>query len=210
MVQFGFFLAPAIYWPSWDEVKENMPICFEDFQNVRIVLDCTEIPVEQVRCLCCRLKTYSQYKRRHTLKFMTAVSPAGLITYISKAYGGRSSDKEIFKQSNILQRLEIYRDHVMVDKGFLIQDLAAEYGIKVIQPPFLKKKVRFSKEEALFNAKVAKARVHIERTNQRIKTFEIFNKTLLHTLIPQIDNIFTIICAIVNLSSSIFADDKFL
>jgi len=50
---------------------------------------------------------------------MLGVSPGGLITFISKAYGGRASDNVIFKQSNIVQ---LMNEHyvLMVDKGLMI------------------------------------------------------------------------------------------
>lgn len=67
---------------------------------------------------------------------MIGVSLAGLITFISKAYGGRSSDKLIFHQSNIVERLK--RDEgIVVDKGFLIDDICEPFGVQVIGPPFL-------------------------------------------------------------------------
>lgn len=41
-------------------------------------------------------------------------------------------------------------------------------------------------EEALQNAKIASARVHIERANQRIKLFKILSNRLPVNLIPLI------------------------
>lgn len=203
-------LQPIILWPSLQDCQRNLPKCFADFQNVRVVLDCTEFQVATPKCLCCRLKTYSHYKSKQTIKFMTGVSPAGLITFISSAYGGRASDKAIFEESGIIKKLEMCVDEIMVDKGFLIKDITDSYGIKVIQPPFLRKKKQFSKEEALLNSKIAMARVHIERCNQRIKAFEVFNKALPWSLVPIINEIFTVVSAIVNLSSPILGDDKFI
>lgn len=210
LIKVAKVLQYAIIWPSKEEVLNSMPLCFEGFEKTRVVLDCTEIPLQQAKCLCCRLKTYSQYKKRHTIKVLTGVSPAGLITYVSKAYGGRTSDKELFQQSPVLQLCDQFVDNIMVDKGFLIGDIAEAEGIKIIQPPFLRKQNQFSRQEALLNAKIARARVHIERTNQRMKVFEIFNKPFPLSLLPQVDNILTIICAIVNLSNPIFSEDKFL
>lgn len=37
-----------------------------------------------------------------TVKFQITVNPFGLITDVSKAYGGKSSDKAIFLESNVL------------------------------------------------------------------------------------------------------------
>ncbi|KAI4455392.1 thap domain protein [Holotrichia oblita] len=200
----------VIVWPTLEECQRSLPICFKNFSNVRVIVDCTEITVQRSKNLCCRIFTYSHYKGTQTIKFMIGVSPAGLITFISKAYGGRASDKAIFEQSGIIDMLDMHKDAIMVDKGFRIEHLTDAHFIKLIRPPFLKKKIQLSKEEAHENVDIARARVHIERVNQRIKVFEILIKPLPLSLVPKIDEIFTVICAVVNLSVPILSDDKFL
>lgn len=91
-------LKHIIYWPSKHEILNNIPYCFEKFTNTRVVLDCTEIPIQRPKCLTCRIKTYSNYKSTFTMKFLIGISPGELITFISKPYGGRASDKLIFEQ----------------------------------------------------------------------------------------------------------------
>lgn len=140
---------------------------------------------------------------------MVGVTPAGLISYVSPSYGGRASDKSIFEQSRVIEQLEPYVDHIMADKGFLIDEICASYGIKLIRPPFLKKKKQFNQKEAVENRSIASARVHIERVNARIKSFRILKNTYPLHLILIADNIFLIICAIVNLSSPILKECKF-
>lgn len=140
---------------------------------------------------------------------MTGVSPAGLITFVSDAYGGRASDNAIFEQSGIINLMEMGRDSIMVDKGFRIENITDLHHIKLYRPPFLRNKGQFSEKEALENIEVAKARVHIERSNQRIKVFEIFCKPLPVTLLPKVNEMFVIACAMVNISSPILSDDKF-
>lgn len=66
---------------------------------------------------------------------------------------------------------ESFLDSKMFNKGFLIGNIIEAEGIQIIQPPFLNKKNQFSHQEALLNAKIARARIHIERTYQRIKVF---------------------------------------
>lgn len=129
-------LKPLIYFPLKGEILQNIPTCFSNFQNVRVVLDCTEIMVQSPKCLCCRIRFYSQYKSHMTVKFMTGVSPAGLITFVSKPYGGRTSDKVIFEESGVIKLQEPGQDAIMVDKGFRIEDFCNLHNIKLIQPPF--------------------------------------------------------------------------
>lgn len=113
-------LKKVIYWPTDLEIKNSLPKCFKNFQNTKVILDCTEIPVEKPRCLKCRLRLYSHYKGCETIKLLIGIAPNGLLIFKSDAYGGRASDKAIFKYSNILNRVEPTRDAIMVDKGYTL------------------------------------------------------------------------------------------
>ena len=44
-------LEEAVYFPDKEEIQQNMPVYLKIFQNTRIVLDCTEVPVENSKCL---------------------------------------------------------------------------------------------------------------------------------------------------------------
>ncbi|XP_046407437.1 uncharacterized protein LOC124172074 [Ischnura elegans] len=203
-------LRPALEWPSKDEVLKRMPKCFDKFRRVRVVLDCTEVRMSKFRCLRCRISSYSHYKCNHTVKFMIGVTPAGVISFLSEAYGGRASDKKIFEESGLVNMLLPYIDEVMVDKGFLIKSICEAHGINVIHPPFLRKAKQFSKADALATSDIAKARVHVERVIDRVKRFKILSDTVPTTLLPYIDQIMLIACSLTNLSSPVLADDKFL
>lgn len=95
-----------VYWPSRQEISSNTPYCFNKFTNVRVLHDCTEVPLQRPTCLTCRIKCYSNYKSTYSLKFLIGISPAGLITYINKPYGGRFSDKAIFEQSDLVELMQ--------------------------------------------------------------------------------------------------------
>ncbi|KAE9534056.1 hypothetical protein AGLY_008792 [Aphis glycines] len=126
--QLACIFKSLIYWPSRQDILSNTPYCFEQFTDVRVVLDCTEISVQRPKCLTCRIKCYSNYKSTFTLIFLIGISPGGLITYISKLYGGRTSDKAIFEQSNLIELMQ-NPDAAMVDKGFLIDDICKKKKI---------------------------------------------------------------------------------
>lgn len=202
-------LRSCIPWPSIEECRNNLPSSFKDFADVWIVVDSTEIPIHKPKCLCCRVKTYSHYKGRHTIKIMTAVSPGGLLTFVSKSYGGRSSDKSMFEQSGLIQKLEPYIDKVMADKGSLIEKICEENEIGNVRPIFLRKQSQFTEQDSKRNVKIARARVHVERVNQCRRTFKILDGPLPWLLAKSADDI--VVCgAMVNLQSSIMSDDKFL
>ena len=50
--------------------------------------------------------TYSQYKSRNTWKVLVGCKPLGLISFASKAWGGRTSYQEITVKSGWLDLLQ--------------------------------------------------------------------------------------------------------
>lgn len=131
-----------------------MPKCFDNFINTRVVLDCTEIRVERPKCLSCKIRTYSHYKGNNTIKCMIGIAPDGLITFISKMYGGRASDKHILNESCILDMCT-EGDGIMVDKGFLIKKECLDRGLILHRPPFLGKNKQLKLEDGMFNTEIA-------------------------------------------------------
>lgn len=200
-------LKPGIYWPSKEEILSNMPKCFDKYRDTRVVLDCTELKIQKLKCLKCRVRTYSHYKGTHTIKYLIGITPSGLISFISAGYGGRTTDKAIFNYENVIDKIDMY-DAVMVDKGILIQKECEEKLVKLIRPPFLRKQKQFSKEDAEATADIARARVHVERAIQRIKVFKILSEQFNWYLLPYVDDIMTVIASVVNLSTPILADNK--
>ena len=65
--------------------------------------------------------------------------PSGVISYVSHAYPGQTTDKEIIIASDILSQMQI-GDNVMADKGFLINDLLPEgkYKYSILNVTFPK------------------------------------------------------------------------
>ena len=110
-------LEPMIYWPT-KEILRNMPKHFQKFKSTRIVLDATEISLQRLKCLHCRNVTYSHYKSRHTIKFLIGITPAGHISFVSRPFGGRASDKAIFVNEELIKKLDP-NDAIMVDKGII-------------------------------------------------------------------------------------------
>lgn len=98
----------------------------------------------------------------------------------------------------------------MADKGFLIETETSLHNIKLIRPPFLKKKKQFSKDEATTNVAIASARVHIERSNQRLKVFKMLSNKIPWNLMNIVHEILIVIAAIFNLGPSILSDNKYL
>ena len=202
-------LSVAVRWPDLEEVRVNMPKCFSKFRNTRVVVDCTEIPLNRPKCLTCRQVTYSQYKGQHTVKVMVGVSPAGVVTFLSKLYGGRASDKAIFEQSGLADLLEPYVDAVMADKGFLIEEACERRCVRLHRPPFLRAQKQFSRGDALFCAEIARARVHVERVIGRMKVFAMLSKPLHLRLLPSFEAVMVVVAGLANLANPVLGAARF-
>ena len=108
------------------------------------------------------------------------MTPGGLVSFVSTAYGGSASDRQIVERSNLFQLCEP-GDSIMADKGFNVQDLFVSRGVHVNHPEFFKKKNRLSNETVLKDRKIASERIHIERIIGLAKTFKILKVPLNRT-----------------------------
>ena len=132
-------LSPMIKWPSSHAVKKFMPKCFKvTFPNVRCIIDCTEFFICKPRSPTAQCQTFSAYKHHNTFKALIGISPSGAITFVSKLWGGNTSDRHITKESGFLDLVQP-GDEYLADRGFLIRDLLLERRAKLLIPPFTKK-----------------------------------------------------------------------
>ncbi|XP_024944633.1 uncharacterized protein LOC112494939 [Cephus cinctus] len=129
-----------ILWPCRDIVQNTMPEAFkQSYRDCRVIIDCTEIKLEQPSSVKNRVLIYSNYKKGFTSKVLVSCTPESLISFIAKCYGGRTSDCQITTDSEILDLLEP-GDVVLLDKGFpRIQTVLDEHGkgALIVMLPFL-------------------------------------------------------------------------
>ncbi|EDO43889.1 predicted protein [Nematostella vectensis] len=84
--------------------------------------------------LIARAMTWSNYKHHNTIKFLIGITPQGVISFISKAWGGRVSDKHLTEHCSILSKL-LPGDIVLADRGFDIADSVGFYQAKLPSQP---------------------------------------------------------------------------
>ncbi|XP_061173428.1 uncharacterized protein LOC133182596 [Saccostrea echinata] len=114
-------------FPSREKIASCLPECMKKFPNLRVILDCTEIYIQKSSSLVNQNLTFSNYKHHTTMKFLIGISPAGVISFVSNAWGGKTSDRQMVIDSGFLDLLEP-GDNVMADKGFTMTDLLREKG----------------------------------------------------------------------------------
>ena len=197
----------SLIWFDRNTVNARMPKAFKaSFKNVRAIIDCSEIECEKSCKLRQRVLTYSQYKGHHTVKFLVAVAPSGEITFISPAFGGRSTDTEITVNSGFLELLE-EGDVILGDNRFpSIEQCINEAGAFLVMPPFKSGEKQFTEKQNHDGYEVASVRVHVERAIERMKRFEVLSFLTIKQL-EHIDKMLVIIAFLCNLLPDLICNE---
>ena len=130
-----------------------------------------------------RVFFYSQYKSVYTIKYLIAINPNGFVAFLSKGYGGRSTDGFVNVDSQFTELLEL-DDVILADKGFpqIVCEIGKQNAV-LIMPQFGNtNEPQFSEENMQKTFKVATVRVHVECTSQRIRLFNILHNIDLDVL----------------------------
>ena len=191
-------LKPLIFWPSKEAIRESLPKSLRHYPNLRCTIDCSEIFIDRPRNLEIQALTWSDYKKHNTVKFLVGITPSGMISFLSKAWGGRASDQHITRESGFLDLLEP-TDLIMADRGFTIKEDLMVRGATLEIPPPSSGLEQMSKDKVIKTKRIANARIHVERAIGRMKVFSILKKTLPVTLVPLIDDIILVCASISNL-----------
>lgn len=172
-----------ISWPSKQENINSLPESFKkNYPKTRVIIDCTEIFIQTPSSLDVQSMCWSEYKHHTTIKFLLGISPRGLITFVSKAYGGRASDKFIVEDSNFLDNLEPY-DQVLADRGFKILELLMRVQASLAIPPSVRTSQQMSPEATKSTSKIANVRIYVEQAINRIKWYNILGCEMdMHTV----------------------------
>lgn len=168
-------------WPTRSVIDMYMPSDFgKSFPTTRVILDATEIPIQKPKCCGPQRETFSSYKNKNTLKVVVGCTPRGAVSYVSQAYGGSSSDRQIIERSSLVADKSRFekRDSIMADRGILVQDLFANKDVTVNTPTLLKGKSQLEPEQLHHDRKVASKRIHVERIIGLAKTYKILKTDL--------------------------------
>ena len=202
-----------VKWPSREELRKAMPMTFRvNFQNkVAVIIDCFEIFIDRPSNLMARAQTWSNYKHHNTLKFLIGITPQGVISYISTAWGGRVSDKHLTENCGFLNNI-LPGDLILADRGFDLADTVGMMCAEIKVPAFMRGKKQLSMAEVIDTRKIANVRIHVERVIGVLRQkYTIMNGPMpLDYMISKdkanrtlIDKIAVVCCALTNLSPSV-------
>lgn len=124
-------------------------------------INCFEIGIEKPSNLKAKSQTWSSYKNKNPVKYLIAITPQGVISFISEGWGGRVSNKHITENCNLLNKL-LPGDVVLADRGFTISESVGFHFATLKTPAFIKCLPQlhpFSIEET---RKLVSVRIHVE------------------------------------------------
>ncbi|CAB4068479.1 unnamed protein product [Lepeophtheirus salmonis] len=160
------------------------------------IIHASEVETSRPSCPAKRVELYSNHMSRFTVKFLLSCAPSGEITFVSRGFGGQTTDTEINTKSGFIDIVEA-DDVIMTDERFHgIDTIMEETGVIFVTPPFKKgqKNFQFKKDH---NEEIASARIYVERSIERMKGFRYFD-FISHDMLPYFNNIIVIIAAISN------------
>ena len=109
-------------------------------------------------------RTGGIFKKRQivTIKVLIGITPQGSISFVSEAWGGRTSDKFLTENCGILSKL-VPGDMMMADRGFTIHESIAFKRAKLVVPAFTKGKEQLDPVDVETTRAIANVRIHVER-----------------------------------------------
>ena len=154
-------LSHLISWPEREDLWCTMPKCFQySFgKKTAVIMYCFEMFIEKPSNLLARAQTYLNYKSHNTIKVLIGISP-GTITFVSQAWGGRTSDTFLTENCGLLNKLK-HGDLVMVDRGFMIHESVSFHQAE-LSIPATKGKDQLDPIDLEKARGIANVRIHVE------------------------------------------------
>lgn len=206
-------LNPLVHWPMRHCTQATMPNHYVKMfgEHVPLIIDCFELFIDGPQKLRAKAKTNPSYKSIHTMKYLIGVTPQGTISFISKGWGGRSSDKRIAENCGFLQKLSP-GDIVLADHELDIKESVALMGATLKITALTRGNGQLYAKEVEEIRKLAHVRAHIERVIGHVRSkYSILNDTIrLGSVVPcegedvtLLDKIVAVSCALTNLCPSV-------
>lgn len=195
-----------IVWPDAQTIKSSLPIAFRArYANTQCIIDCFEIEIEKPSNSQHQALTWSEYKKANTLKYLVSCTPDGIVTFVSKGYGGRTTDAVVVEESGFLDHLLPSMD-VMTDRGFKnISHLIEGRGCKIVCPPSVSAGEPMTVAEVKSSKRIGATRIHVERLIRRFREFHscLPHACVDHNLVPIYDQVLIIVAGLINLQSNL-------
>ena len=215
MIALDVRLSPLVFWPDREDLWRTMPQCFQDSfgKKVTVIFYCFEVFINRPSGLYARAQTFSSYKNHNTVKVLIGITPQGSTSFVSKAWGGRTSEKFPTENCGILKNI-LPGDLVLADRGFTIQESLMFHQAQLAILAFTRGKDQLDLVDVERTRGIANVRIHVERVIGLLhRKYSILSGILpidflIHVCnlqgskeeaVPMIDRIITVCAALVNL-----------
>lgn len=94
-------LTHLLYWPERDELRKTMPLELRKHFGLETVVRLFKIFKQRPQNMLARAKIWSLCKHNNTVKFLIVITPQGPLSFVSYAWGGRISHKNITDHHNL-------------------------------------------------------------------------------------------------------------
>ena len=143
-----------IVWPGRAELRKMMPNAFKEKfgDRVAVIIDCFEVFLSRLSTLMAGATTCFNYKHHNTVKFLIGITPQGVVSFLSKIWGGRVSNKYLTEHSGLLKKL--LPGDVLADKGSDIEESVGLYQASLKIPAFTHGK------KQLFDCEIGNVTIH--------------------------------------------------
>ena len=165
-------LSALIYIPDQEKIANTRPSRFKSMPDLNSILDGTEFFIQTPKN-----PDLQKHKHHNTLKVLVCVAPNSMITFLSKAYVGSVSDKEITNRSKFLDFVPPYTQ-IMYDKGFNLGEESANRFITVSVPPGRKGAAQMTPAEIIKTKKIPNMQILAEQVIRRLKLFRILSSEM--------------------------------
>ena len=164
MIVMDVRLQPLIKWPDREELWRTMPQCFQySFgKKTTVIIDCFEVFIDRPSNLLARAQTFSSYKHHNTVKVLIGITPQATISFVSKAWGGRTSDKCLTDNCGIIEKL-LPGDLVLTDQGFTLEESLMLKHAQLEIPAVTHGKDQLVPVDVEETRGIANVRIHVER-----------------------------------------------
>ena len=205
-------LSCFIHWPDREQLWKTMLMCFQYTfgRKVTVIIDYFEVFINKPTNLLARAQTFSSYKHHNTIKVLIGITAQGTVSFVSEAWGGRTSDKFLTENCGILDKL-LPGDTVMADRGFTISESVGLRHGKLVIPAFTKGKNQLDPVDVEQSRGIASVRIHVDRVIGLLRCkYTILEGTLStkflscdpsgpsESQVPMIDRILRVCSALVN------------
>ncbi|XP_078656629.1 LOW QUALITY PROTEIN: uncharacterized protein LOC144902867 [Branchiostoma floridae x Branchiostoma belcheri] len=205
-------LACFISWPDRERLWRTMPMCFQYTFDKKVTVLKFSLTNPQISW---HAQTFSSYLHHNTIKVLIGITPQGSISFVSEAWGGRTSDKFLTENCGFLDKL-LPGDTVMADRGSTIDESVGLKQGKLVIQAFTKGKAQLDPIDVERSRGIANVRIHVERVIGLLRRKYTFLEGTIPTdflacresKVPMIDRIIRVCSAFVNFCPPIVPFDE--